>query len=145
MNERLATFLKAEQLSPAQFADLMGIQRSGVSHLMAGRNKPGFDFFLTFLKKFPVVNIEWLISGRGKMYKEMEIKPLFPEFAMSPDPKNATAPDNRHTPVVAPLIPEAAAESPVPPATSAKAPESRRIEKVLILYSDGTFSDFVAP
>ena len=142
MNKRLTDFLRAEQLSPSQFSDYMGIQRSGVSHLLSGRNKPGFDFFSTFLQKFPAVNLEWLISGRGKMYKEMETKPLFPELEPPPD---ATTPPI--VPAVTPPDPglEAVAEPPVPPATSAKAPESRRIEKVMILYSDGTFSDFVRP
>jgi transcriptional regulator with XRE-family HTH domain len=140
MNERLTSFLRAEQLSPSQFADLMGIQRSGVSHLLSGRNKPGFDFFSAFLHKFPAVNIEWLISGRGKMYKEMETNSLFPEFAPSPEVCDTATPARPVDPLPAP---EAAAASPAPPATSAKAPEARRIEKVMILYSDGTFSDFV--
>ena len=142
MNERLTVFLRAEQLSPAQFADFMGIQRSGVSHLLSGRNKPGFDFFSTFLQKFPAVNIEWLISGRGKMYKEMETKPLFPDFAPQPETNDTAMPD---MPVAIPANPEATAENPAPPATSTKTPESRHIEKVMILYSDGTFSDFTKP
>ena len=43
MNRRLQQFLELEQLKPAQFADIMGIQRSNVSHILSGRNKPGFD------------------------------------------------------------------------------------------------------
>jgi transcriptional regulator with XRE-family HTH domain len=142
MNERLTTFLRAEQLSPSQFADFMGIQRSGVSHILSGRNKPGFDFFSTFLHKFPAVNIEWLISGRGKMYKDMETKPLFPEFAPLPEIKDTATVE---TPTGTPPNQAAVTENPAPPATSAKAPESRRIEKVVVLYSDSTFSDFVRP
>jgi transcriptional regulator with XRE-family HTH domain len=142
MNERLMTFLKAEQLSPAQFADLMGIQRSGVSHLLAGRNKPGFDFFATFLQKFPAVNIEWLISGRGKMYKEMETKSLFPDSDELAEAKemilcgSSVGELPNHNTVT---------ENPALPAAPAKAPEPRCIEKVMILYSDGTFSAFVNP
>jgi transcriptional regulator with XRE-family HTH domain len=139
MNERLNFFLKAEQLSPAQFADFMGIQRSGVSHILAQRNKPGFDFFATLLQKFPAVNIEWLISGRGKMYKDMETKPLFPDFATSPETDTAT-PD---APLVTSPNPAAITENPAPAAAPASAPEPRHIEKVMILYSDGTFSDFI--
>jgi transcriptional regulator with XRE-family HTH domain len=142
MNERLAIFLRAEQLSPAQFADLMGVQRSGVSHILSGRNKPGFDFFLTFLQKFPAVNIEWLISGRGKMYKDMETKPLFPDCAGLPISGETATPG---IPAAVAPTPEVVAENPAPPAAPAKTPEARRIEKVMILYSDGTFSDFVKP
>ena len=55
MNRRLQQFLELEQLKPAQFADIMGIQRSNVSHILSGRNKPGFDFIQKFLLKFPSV------------------------------------------------------------------------------------------
>jgi hypothetical protein len=142
MNERLMTFLKTEQLSPAQFADLMGIQRSGVSHLLAGRNKPGFDFFVAFLQKFPTANIEWLISGRGKMYKDMEPKSLFPD---SGEPAGVKEMIPGNSPAGELPVHNIVTESPALPATPAKTPEPRRIEKVVILYNDGTFSDFVKP
>jgi transcriptional regulator with XRE-family HTH domain len=140
MNERLTTFLHAEQLSPAQFADLMGVQRSGVSHILSGRNKPGFDFFLTFLRKFPATNIEWLISGRGKMYKDVETQSLFPDHSPLPEPKQTVT----YGDMQGPHGHFIERENPVP-ATSEKTPEARCIEKVVILYSDGTFSDFVKP
>ncbi|MDR2449485.1 MAG: helix-turn-helix domain-containing protein [Prevotellaceae bacterium] len=141
MNERLTIFLRAEQLSPAQFADRMGIQRSGVSHILSGRNKPGFDFFSTFLQKFPAVHIEWLISGRGKMYKDMETQSLFPNQAVSPESEKATC----EAALKEPSMDFVTEETQAPPAPPAKTPEPRRIEKVMILYSDGTFSDFVRP
>ena len=70
MNRRLQQFLELEQLKPAQFADIMGIQRSNVSHILSGRNKPGFDFIQKFLLKFPSVNPDWLLLGRGKPLRE---------------------------------------------------------------------------
>jgi Helix-turn-helix. len=71
MNDRLQLFLSLESLSPARLADIMGIQRSGLSHILSGRNKPGYDFLYKFLKKFPNVNAEWLLTGKGKPYKEV--------------------------------------------------------------------------
>jgi transcriptional regulator with XRE-family HTH domain len=142
MNERLMAFLKAEQLSPAQFADFMGVQRSGVSHLLAGRNKPGFDFFAAFLQKFPAANVEWLISGRGKMYKDAETKSLFPDFD---EPAGTKEMNLYGCPAGEPLNRNTVTENPAPPAPPANTPEPRRIEKVVILYSDGTFSDFIKP
>ena len=44
MKSRLQQFLEVEQLSPARLSEIMGIQRSGLSHILSGRNKPGFDF-----------------------------------------------------------------------------------------------------
>jgi transcriptional regulator with XRE-family HTH domain len=140
MNERLNSFLQIEQLTPARFADLMGIQRSGVSHLLSGRNKPGFDFFEKFLQKFPSVNIEWLISGRGKMYKDMSTPPLFPEQAPPPaEPKDIYTYDSGG--IVEPAAPE---ETSIPLPASPSL-ENKRIEKVVVLYDDGTFSDYVKP
>lgn len=70
MNERLKQFLTMEGLSPAKFADTMEIQRSGISHLLSGRNKPSFEFIQKILTAYPNLNPEWLILGKGKPYKD---------------------------------------------------------------------------
>ena len=69
MNRRLEQFLAAENISQSQFADTIGVARASVSHILAGRNKPGFDFIESMSRHFPSLNIEWLILGTGKMYK----------------------------------------------------------------------------
>ena len=46
MNTRLQQFLSAENISQSQFADTIGVARASVSHILAGRNKPGFDFLV---------------------------------------------------------------------------------------------------
>jgi transcriptional regulator with XRE-family HTH domain len=70
MNKRLQQFLAAENISQSQFADAMGIARASVSHIIAGRNKPGFEFMSAMVRNYPALNLEWLISGKGKMYKD---------------------------------------------------------------------------
>ncbi len=70
MKDRLQRFLDLEQLTPARLADILGIQRSGLSHILSGRNKPGFDLIQKMLTKFPSLNADWLITGKGKVYKE---------------------------------------------------------------------------
>ncbi len=69
MNERLIQFLSAENISQAQFADSINVARAGVSHIVAGRNKPGWDFIINTMNRYPTLNIEWLLTGKGKMYK----------------------------------------------------------------------------
>ena len=76
MNNRLQLILKLENLSPARLADMIGIQRSGLSHILSGRNKPSFEFINKLLLKFPDINAEWLITGKGKPLKESD--PLLP-------------------------------------------------------------------
>ncbi len=70
MNFRLQQFLSAENITQAQFADTIGVARASVSHILAGRNKPGFDFIQNMSRHYPNLNLEWLISGKGRMYKE---------------------------------------------------------------------------
>ena len=70
MNTRLQQFLELENLTPARLADMLGIQRSGLSHILSGRNKPSFDFLNRILTKFPHINADWLMTGRGKAYRD---------------------------------------------------------------------------
>jgi plasmid maintenance system antidote protein VapI len=64
--------MKAEGLTNSKFASILGIQRSNVTHIVDGRNKPSFSFIEKLIAKFPRVNVEWLITGTGNMYKQKE-------------------------------------------------------------------------
>lgn len=70
MNQRLQQFLAAENISQAQLADNIEVARASVSHVLAGRNKPGYDFIKSLSDHYPKLNLEWLINGKGKMYKQ---------------------------------------------------------------------------
>ncbi|MCF0173509.1 MAG: helix-turn-helix transcriptional regulator, partial [Bacteroidales bacterium] len=70
MEERLKLFLAMEGISPAILADRLGVQRSNISHLLAGRNKPSFEFINKLLVEYPKINPDWLILGKGKAYRE---------------------------------------------------------------------------
>ena len=70
MNTRLQQFLTIENLTPARLADILGVQRSGMSHILSGRNKPGYDFIFKLCTKFPHLNANWFITGKGKPYKD---------------------------------------------------------------------------
>lgn len=71
MKERLIQLLDLEQLTPSKFADIIGVQRSSVSHVISGRNNPSFDFIQKTLRAFPGLHAEWLILGEGSMYEQM--------------------------------------------------------------------------
>lgn len=78
MNRRLQQFLTAENISQSQFADTIGVARASVSHILAGRNKPGFDFIQSMSRHYPDLNLEWLITGKGRMYNG--VSSLFDEY-----------------------------------------------------------------
>ena len=76
MNTRLKQFIAAENITQAQFADNINVVRASVSHILAGRNKPGYDFISGLMRYYPNLNIEWLMFGKGKMYKESSSEPV---------------------------------------------------------------------
>ena len=77
MNTRLKQFLAAENISQSQFADTIKVVRASVSHILAGRNKPGYEFLSGLMSHYPNLNIEWLMFGKGKMYKTQEQQTIF--------------------------------------------------------------------
>jgi transcriptional regulator with XRE-family HTH domain len=93
--KRVQQIIEHYQLSPSDFADKIGIQRSGVSHLTSGRNKPSVDFIEKLIHSFPEININWFVAGIGEMItknENLKLEPpkeetsssstllLFPEF-----------------------------------------------------------------
>ena len=112
MNRRLLQFLQAENLTQTQFADLLSVARGSVSHILAGRNKPGYDFLESLVLHFPQLNLEWLLSGKGRMYK---------------DPNGAN---------------EASDASQLELFPSKAAPGGREIDRILVFYKDNTYQEF---
>lgn len=68
MHNRLKQFLTAENITQAQFSNTIGIGKANISHVLAGRNKPGYDFIRAIMTGYPHLNINWLLLGTGKMY-----------------------------------------------------------------------------
>lgn len=64
IKDRLAHILRAKNLTASQFAELMGIQPSNVSHLLNGRNKPSLDFLIKLKDVFPEYSFDWIILGK---------------------------------------------------------------------------------
>ena len=64
---RLKVWMDNKGLKSSQLADFIGVNRSTVSHVLSGRNKPSIDFLHKLLEKYPYLNSNWLISGVGSM------------------------------------------------------------------------------
>ena len=63
MIDRLKVIMEKEGLNPSQLADRLHIQRSGLSHILSGRNNPSLDFVKKVLTEFPQYDMGWLIFG----------------------------------------------------------------------------------
>jgi transcriptional regulator with XRE-family HTH domain len=70
IKDRIVEFLKTENISSANFAQEIGVQPSGISHIYSGRNKPSLDFIVKMLNRYPYLSTEWLLFGKGNMTKE---------------------------------------------------------------------------
>ena len=68
MKDRITQFLKAEGISPAEFADKIGVQRSSVSHVLNGRNYPSASFIQKMLGAYQTLNSRWLLLGEGAIF-----------------------------------------------------------------------------
>ena len=77
MKERILEFLKNENKTSAQFAEEIGVQPSGISHIISGRNNPSLDFVIKMLEKYSFLSADWLLFGKGSMYKEPRMADLF--------------------------------------------------------------------
>lgn len=67
MVSRINLILQAKNITARQFADEIGVQPSGVSHILSGRNNPSLDFVMKVIKRYPEININWLMFGSGEM------------------------------------------------------------------------------
>ena len=66
------------------FADKIGVQRSSISHILSGRNKPSLDFILKVTSEFKDVDIQWLLNGKGVFPKNVENNTTTPSLLSSP-------------------------------------------------------------
>lgn len=63
--KRLVIIMDYFQLSASAFADRINVQRSSISHLLSGRNRPSLDFVMKVVKEFEDVELYWLLNGKG--------------------------------------------------------------------------------
>lgn len=144
MKERILAFLQSENKSYAQFAEEIGVQPSGISHILSGRNNPSLDFVVKMLHKYTFLSAEWLLFGQGAMYKYASQPTLFdteppaviPEgqsFSVSPEVDNGAAgpPGGQEGASGIEFREEIKPEE-----------MQKRLTRVLMFYSDKTFTEY---
>ena len=149
MHDRLQQFLNMENLSPARFAEKMGIQRSGVSHLLSGRNKPSFEFLQRMMTTFPDINYEWLVLGKGRPYKNDHPQPdPLPKPGFYTEPAESDTFENEELfpdfqEFDTEIQPAQVVENRVKPATATATPSEsvKKIARIIVFFTDGTFEE----
>ncbi|OCA74035.1 helix-turn-helix domain-containing protein [Chryseobacterium arthrosphaerae] len=70
LNERISKVIEYSNLTPSEFADEIDVQRSSISHITSGRNKPSLEFIIKIKSRFPELLWDWLVTGEGEMLKQ---------------------------------------------------------------------------
>lgn len=144
MNTRLKQFISAENITQAQFADTINVVRASVSHILAGRNKPSYEFICGLMRHYPNLNIEWLMFGKGKMYKDSSSQPadLFteePEVFTEP----ISLPVEEKIELPEPIITEPQPQIEIKTLINElqKPVVQRKLVKIMAFFDDGTFQE----
>jgi len=114
--KRLQKVIDYYSESASSFAEKIGVQRSSISHILSGRNKPSLDFVLKILSSYPEVELYWLLNGKG------DFPPL---NQVEKEKVEASAPSMKTNIKV-----------------TEKLKAEKYIERIVIFYSDGSFKNF---
>ena len=91
MNNRIALVIQAKNITPSQLADELGVQRSGVSHIMTNRNKPSLEFIQKLLKKYPDISTNWILFGEGPMMNPYPGQETVQQVQNAPSVRSSTS------------------------------------------------------
>ena len=123
--ERLNIIMNYYEISAALFAEKIDVQRSSISHILSGRNKPSLEFVLKVLKEFPEVELYWLLNGTGS-FPKTEIKKMTPTPTLF---KKEQPSEKKPTEVVTEQLTK----------NNVKDDE---IDRIVIFFKDGTFKNY---
>lgn len=166
MKEKLLAFMEREGLRPGQLADQLKINPAGISHILAGRNKPGFDLLQKILRRYPNINPDWLLLDSKQMYRNDDLPASTAThasasqpassgdlFSRSQHPADGSIASGNATSasVTASTTEPIGANAPESPAfgrpVPSDFPSSRKpnvtVERVVIFYSDQTFESYI--
>lgn len=115
--KRLEKVIEFYGESASSFSENIGVQRSSISHILSGRNKPSLDFIMKVLSVYPEVELYWLLNGKGN-------------FPSAPSSKAIENDQNKSTT-------SAAIKKEITSTSS-----DSEIERIVIFYKDGTFKNF---
>ena len=139
MVDRINEILKYYHLTSSQFANEIGVQRSAMSHILSGRNKPSLDFVLKVLNRFSEISTEWLLFGRGNMIGKPE-KNVQPDLFVNNYEKKG---DDKEQ-----LIVEDSDQienneiNEEKKSSGLDKPEDNSIEKIVFFYKNGKFKEY---
>ncbi len=141
--------MRIKNMTSSQLADTIGVQRSGISHFVSGRNKPSLEFILKILKEFPDVNPDWMLFGNEPVFRnDLAVKPIFSADLFSESVKQSEKPEKKTEKKAVLILGESPAPVFVPGRESenkskdTENKEKKSPEKYVVFYNDRTFREY---
>lgn len=132
LKERIIEIMEKSGLTPSEFADKIGVQRSAISHITSGRNNPSLDFLIKIKNEFPEIHTDWLLFGEEKN-EELVLSSIGEKQSSEAEKSQPTLFD--------PTDFEKDNGQKKESQTNAGFTK-KNIVKVILLYEDGSFEDF---
>ncbi|WP_291287408.1 helix-turn-helix transcriptional regulator [Flavobacterium sp.] len=139
--KRLEIILDYYALNASSFADKIGVQRSSMSHLLSGRNKPSLDFVLKILEVFPDIDLYWILNGKGSFPKTEDATDLKKNESLSEFAKPLTPISSEENFVSENEKSKNTSSTEIK--TQSLSPAENEIEKIVVFYKNGTFKTYV--
>lgn len=142
MKDRILKIMEHEGLSPSRFAEEIGIQRSAMSHIISGRNNASLDVLMKIIQRYPYIDTEWLLFGKGNMIKSSSYKSepsLFSENEINPPSIQVETEYRKQIEVNRPEISTKTTDI---EQIKYEERSSKNVSKIMIFYSDNTFETF---
>lgn len=117
--------------SASSFAEKIGVQRSSISHILSGRNKPSLEFVLKVLSSFPEVELYWLLNGKGNFPAEKNSTEIKSEIPPRPESQNLFS-----------EVEEKTTETNSTSISQIQQNSKKEIDRIVIFYKDGSFQNF---
>ncbi|KJF42118.1 helix-turn-helix domain-containing protein [Draconibacterium sediminis] len=133
MKDRIKNFIEVKGISAGELAAVLDVQRSNISHILNGRNKPGASFIEKLLLEFPDLNARWLLTGEGDMFSGQVTPDNSPQQKLPIVEETIRQQPLAEQPVKKNIIPEENIDKTISALDS-------EIDKMVIIYRDGTFN-----
>lgn len=124
LNDKVKLIIAERQMTPSYFADEIGVQRSSISHILSGRNKPSLEIIQKIVARFPELTYEWILEQNQENHNHLptssQLNKSVSHAALNKKRSQFEGPSNTEPPVIL----------------------NKEIEKILIFFSDKTFTEY---
>lgn len=143
--KRLEIILDYYNLSASAFADKINVQRSSLSHLLSGRNKPSLDFIIKVIEVFPEVDLYWILNGKGNFPKSENVVPTVLETEKKTPSQPIVENTNSELDLFSTVEKRITSTLSEPnPVESIKTENNsdEEIERIVVFFKNGTFKNY---